>query len=450
MQRRKPPLRDMDKAQFTPLLAAWIAILVPLVVISWRSRSVGLVAAYCFQMWMFYWLGTALHAFPWSELDEDEAVFLGFQQATYAVAAFAAGALLLGPLLGRFVLGKMRPEPSGAADSSIPRRYTICGLIAYFVLAPTIGRLPGMNAIPAVASQLVVIGCCLQCWLAWHLRGRTALLRSLGPSMLIPLVILMKQGFMSYGVLAMSVILLFIAQFYRPRWAIAALLVVSAYPGLTVFVNYMRDRNDIRAAVWGGEEVTGRMAQIWQTATNMQWFNPKDPEQLERIDGRLNQATLVGEAVDNLSHTDDFAHGSTIKDAVLAMIPRLIWPDKPPSGGSGDLAARFTGKEFAVGTSVGIGPVLEFYGNFGTAGVVVGFFILGIVIRALDICAGTALWNARWGQFALFYLIGISSLNVAGSLVEVSAGSAASFVVATAVRKIFGIRAVPRPVEAAA
>jgi hypothetical protein len=132
------------------------------------------------------------------------------------------------------------------------------------------------------------------------------------------------------------------------------------------------------------------------------------------------------------------------------MIPRLIWPDKPPSGGSGDLAARFTGKEFAVGTSVGIGPVLEFYGNFGTAGVVVGFFILGIVIRALDICAGTALWNARWGQFALFYLIGISSLNVAGSLVEVSAGSAASFVVATAVRKIFGIRAVPRPVEAAA
>ena len=440
----------MEKSQFTPLLAAWIVVLVPLFIAGWRSRSVGLVAAFCFQMWMFYWLGAALHALPWSELDEDEAVLLGFQQGTYAMAAFAAGALLLGPGLGKTILGRIRPEPAGAIDFSVPRRYTICGLVAYFVLAPTIGSIPGMNAIPACASQLVVVGCCLQCWLAWHLKGRAAMLRSLGPALLIPLVILMRQGFMSYGVLTMSIILLFIAQFCRPRWVIAAVLLVSAYPGLTVYVNYMRDRNDIRAAVWGGAELTGRMARIWQTAATMEWFNPKDSGHLERIDGRLNQATLVGEAVDNLSQTGDFAHGSTIRDALLAFIPRLIWPGKPQTGGSGDLASRFTGREFAVGTSIGIGPVLEFYGNFGTWGVVVGFVFLGMLIRGLDICAGTALWNASWGQFALFYLIGISCLNVAGSLVEVSAGSAASFVVATAVRKIYRTSPAPQAIEAVA
>lgn len=440
----------MDKSQFTPLLAAWIVILIPLFIAGWRSRSVGLVGAFCFQMCMFYWLGAALHALPWSELDGDDAVFLGFQQATCAMAAFAAGALLLGPSLGKSILGKVRPEPPGSIDSSVPRRYAICGLVAYFVLAPTIGRVPGMNAIPAAASQLVVIACCLQCWFAWHLKGRAALLRSLGPSILIPLVILIRQGFMSYGVLAMSIILLFIVQFYRPRWVIACVLLASAYPGLTVFENYMRDRNDIRAAIWGGAEVTGRMASIWGTAANMQWFNPKDPEQLARIDERLNQATLVGDAVDNLSRTGDFAHGSTIKDALLAMIPRLIWPGKPQSGGSGDLASRFTGREFAVGTSVGVGPVLEFYGNFGTWGVVLGFLCLGVLIRGLDICAGTALWNATWGQFVLFYLIGISCLNVGGSLMEVGAGSAASFVVAIAVRKISQLRPVPEAIEAVA
>jgi hypothetical protein len=290
----------------------------------------------------------------------------------------------------------------------------------------------------------------VQCWLAWHLKGKSALLRSLGPSMLIPIVILMNQGFMSYGVLAMSIILLFIAQFYRPRWAIAALLLASAYPGLTVYVTYMRDRNDIRAAVWGGQEVSGRLARVWETATTVEFFNLKDPDHLARIDGRLNQATLVGEAVDNLSLTDDFAHGSSIKDALLAFIPRLIWPGKPQTGGSGDLASRFTGKEFAVGTSVGVGPVLEFYGNFGTWGVVVGFAFLGMLIRSLDICAGTALWNASWGQFALFYLVGISCLNVAGSLVEVSAGSAASFVVATMVRRIYKMPPAPQAIEAMA
>ncbi len=440
----------MDKSQFTPLLAMWIVVLVPLFIAGWKSRSVGLVAVFCFQMWLFYWLGAAIHALPWSELNEDEAVFLGFQQATYAIVAFTAGALLLGPALGKLILRKARPEAPGAIDSSVPRRYTICGLVAYFVLAPTIGRLPGMNAIPAAASQLVVIGCCLQCWLAWHLKGRSAMLRSLGPSMLIPLVILMKQGFMSYGVMAMSIILLFIVQFYRPRWIIAAVLLASAYPGLTVYVTYMRDRTDIRAAVWGGAELTGRMARVWETANTLEWFNLKNSEHLERIDGRLNQATLVGEGVDNLAATGDFAHGGTIKDALLAMIPRLIWPGKPQSGGSGDLASRFTGKEFAEGTSVGVGPVLEFYGNFGTWGVVAGFVFLGMLVRGLDICAGTALWNARWGQFALFYLIGISCLNVAGSLVEVTASAAASFVVATAIRKIYKVSPAPRAIEALA
>ena len=188
------PLSHMEKSQFTPLLATWIVVLVPLFIAGWRSRSVGLVAAFCFQMWMFYWLGAALHALPWSELDEDEAVLLGFQQATYAMAAFAAGALLLGPGLGKTILGRIRPEPAGPIDFSVPRRYTICGLVAYFVLSPTIGSIPGMNAIPACASQLVVIGCCLQCWLAWHLKGRSAMLRSLGPALLIPLVILMRRG----------------------------------------------------------------------------------------------------------------------------------------------------------------------------------------------------------------------------------------------------------------
>ena len=135
----------MEKSQFTPLLATWIVVLVPLFIAGWRSRSVGLVAAFCFQMWMFYWLGAALHALPWSELNEDEAVFLGFQQATYAMTAFAAGALLLGPALGKIILGRIRPEPAGPIDSSVPRRYAICGLVAYFVLAPTIGFLPGMK-----------------------------------------------------------------------------------------------------------------------------------------------------------------------------------------------------------------------------------------------------------------------------------------------------------------
>lgn len=426
----------MDKSQFTPLLLAWIAILLPLLYVTSRARSAGLVAAYCFQMWMFYWLGAMLHAFPWSELPDDEANLLGFQQATYGMAAFAAGALLLGPVLGNVMLRRTRPEPQGALDNSAPRFYTIAGAVGYFVLAPTIGRVSGFNAVGAVASQLAVVGCCLHCWLAWQMKGKKAMLRNLGPALLIPVVVLLKQGFMSYGVFAVSLILLFIAQFYRPKWAIAAVLIAATYPGLTFYVSYMRDRGEIRAAVWGGEEVTGRWQSLWRTVTSIEAFDVRNPDHLERVDGRLNQAVLVGEAVDNLSRTDDFARGSTIKDSILAMIPRLIWRGKPQSGGSGGMAARFTGKEFAEGTSVGVGPVLELYANFGTPCVIAGFVILGMLVRAFDICSGAALWNANWGLFTVFYLVGMSFVNVSGSLTEVTAGAAASFVVATAIRRM--------------
>ena len=141
----------------------------------------------------------------------------------------------------------------------------------------------------------------------------------------------------------------------------------------------------------------------------MEWFDPKNPNISSASTARLNQATLVGEAVDNLSRTDDFAHGEPIKDAAARHDSAAAsGPISPNSGGSGDMASRFTGKEFAVGTSVGVGPVLEFYGNFGSRGVVVGFFVLGMLIRALDLCAGAALWNASWASLRCF----ISSASV--------------------------------------
>jgi hypothetical protein len=118
------------------------------------------------------------------------------------------------------------------------------------------------------------------------------------------------------------------------------------------------------------------------------------------------------------------------------MIPRLIWPSKPAGGGSGDLVTQLTGLDFALGTSVGIGPVLEFYGNFGTKGVLVGFFFFGALIGALDYCAGVHLRMGNWALFQSFFLVGISCLNVSGSLVEITAGAMAAVAVSLVVVRI--------------
>jgi len=431
----------MDSDSLPPLLWAWGFIVIPLLYLVVRRPCSGLVASYCFQMWMLYWLGALIHVFPWSELPDTDHVVLGFQQATWGMAAFAAAAIIAGPALGRLMLGKGVPEtvPEGfqvEMDPASARRYIKIGLISYFILAPTVGRINGLNGVGAAASQLVVTGCCLQSWIAWQRGGKTALLRTIPQTFLIPMVTLVKQGFMSYGVLAISTIMLFVAQFFRPRWILFVGFAVGAYLGLTVYVSYMRDRTEIRSVVWTEDRSTRDKIQAgWNTLTTLDAFDPKNQEQLEYIDGRLNQDGLVGTAVDRLSNGGEFLNGATIRDALLGMIPRLLWPSKPIVGGSGNLAATLTGLEFASGTSVGIGPVLEFYGNFGTKGVVLGFFFLGALIGALDFCAGVHLRLGNWTMFTFFFLVGISCLNVSGSLVEITAGAMASLVVATVVRR---------------
>jgi hypothetical protein len=432
----------MGDPSTTPLLIVWAVILFPLLWVTLRRQSCGLVFSYCFQLWMLYWLGALIHAFPWADLEDTEHVVLGFQQATYGLAAFALGVIAAGPAFAEAMLGLGVPRkvPDGfqvEMDPSRARRYIKIGLIAYFILKPTVGRIPGLTAAVVAASQLVVTGCCLQSWMAWNKDGKAGLLRTLPQTILIPMIVLIKQGFMSYGVLALSTIMLFVAQFFRPRWIMPVGFAIAAYLGLTVYVNYARDRAEIRMVVWSaeGSSLADRLAVIWQTASTAEWFNPMDSDHLGYIDVRLNQNGLVGTAVDHLSETHEFRKGSTIVDALLGMVPRLLWPSKPVGAGSGNLVASLTGMEFATGTSVGIGPVLEFYGNFGSPAVWIGFFCLGALIGGLDLCGGIYLRLGNWPMFTTFFLVGIACLNVSGSLVEITAGAMASLVVAAMIRR---------------
>ncbi len=272
----------MDSDSLVPLLWTWGLIICPMLYLVLRRPGCGLVASFCFQMWMLYWLGSLIHTFPWAALEGTEETLLGFQQATYAMAAFAVGVVIAGPAFGRAMLGKGFPQapPVGfepEMDITKARGYITMGLVAYFILRPTIGRFQGLMAVPTSASQLVVTGCCLKCWMAAKTDGKPGLMRALPQTFLIPLVVLVKQGFMSYGVLAISTIGLFVAQFFRPRWILAFAAVISAYVGMTAYVTYMRDRDEIRAVLWGGEatSLTAKLQLVWHTASTFDLFDPK-------------------------------------------------------------------------------------------------------------------------------------------------------------------------------
>jgi hypothetical protein len=123
---------------------------------------------------------------------------------------------------------------------------------------------------------------------------------------------------------------------------------------MSLYVTYMRDRTDIREVVWGGESATARVNRLRDTFENFELFDIYNVDHLQRVDLRLNQNYLVGMGVKYLqTHPDEFAHGETIWEAVLAPIPRALWPNKPSAAGSGDLVSRFTG-QFRRARGVGI------------------------------------------------------------------------------------------------
>ena len=131
----------------------------------------------------------------------------------------------------------------------------------------------------------------------------------------------------------------------------------------------------------------------------------------------------------------DYAHGETLWDAILALIPRALWPSKPMAAGSGTLVSQYTGIQFAAGTSIGIGQVMEFYINFGTWGIIIGFAFIGTLITVIDVRAAQRLAVGDLHGFVLWYLPGISLLQVGGSMIEVTTSAVASFLVALMANK---------------
>jgi len=227
-----------------------------------------------------------------------------------------------------------------------------------------------------------------------------------------------------------AIILVFVSSFYRPQWQTVIIACLVFVLGLSIFVTYIRDRNEIRATVWGGQSLESRYERLINTFSNFEIIDIYNQEHLEAIDTRLNQNGLVGKSVEYIQSANvKFAYGETIWQAILAPIPRLIWSNKPVFGGSGNLVTRFTGQRFAGGTSVGVGQVLELYINFGSVGVFVGFMILGTIIRIVDISAGICLINSNWWGFTSWFLPGLAMLQPGGALAEITASIAASFAV---------------------
>jgi hypothetical protein len=110
-------------------------------------------------------------------------------------------------------------------------------------------------------------------------------------------------------------------------------------------------------------------------------------------------------------------YGATVP--LWALIPRVIWPDKPTVGGGQDWVSQFTGITFDESTSIGIGQVLELYMNFGISGIIVGFAVLGFILMRLDQGIMGALAMRHMHRVIKLTMPGLALLAPMGSAMEV-------------------------------
>jgi len=417
----------------------WIAAAAVIFIFRWKHRdtSAGLVFAYLCNFTILHWVGAAIYLRSWFGGSNPDITRLGLVESTYAVLALGIGSVFLAPRLIRMFRIGQEAAISHEPHRDLPAAFLIGGVASYVLFSGDLGRLPSMSAVSSASQQFIIVGICLLCREAWGRRDIGSVLAYLGAGLLLPFFTIVSQGFLGFGAMACFTILCFLSGMIRSLWRFTAGALVMAMLFLSLYVSYMRDRGVIRDAVWGRQSMQLRINRVYTMMTTLEWFDPGNDDHLRRIDRRLNQNYLVGRAVEHLAANDSYANGETIVDAGIALVPRAIWPDKPVSAGSGDLVSRFTGLQFAEGTSVGIGQVMEWYVNFGRAGVVIWFLFLGVLLTVADTVAGVKLRNGDWLSFTVWYVPSLALLNIGGSLVEVSGMAGASIVVVSLVNRVF-------------
>jgi hypothetical protein len=91
---------------------------------------------------------------------------------------------------------------------------------------------------------------------------------------------------------------------------------------------------------------------------------------------RLNQGWIVSAVMNNVPTNEPFAQGATVSEAVIALTPRFLLPNKATAGGRENFR-KYTGLPIADSTAMCICVLGEAYANFGEIGGIVFMAIFG-------------------------------------------------------------------------
>ena len=400
------------------LIIVWLICCCFLIINDWRKKSsVGISLSFVLTLSIVHFFGALIYLNPtFSSYYYLDFTYSGFQLAVISLISFLIGNVLIGPFIYKLTFSSNKIDNSSISYKSYsPMTYFIIGLMFYLFLSPII-RIQTLGAIVYSGSKLIIAGTCLGAYYAYKNNHYPKFYFWLLISLLFPLLTIINSGYIGYGISMFLPVIIFAAIFYKSKFKLILLLLLLLFINFSVYVTYMRDRNELRDIIWSNSATIPKITVLANTLYNFELFNPNEDEHLKRIDKRMNLNFLVGHAYKNLSNSKQFAYGETYYQALTSVVPRAIWKNKPFTGGSNDLVTTYTGIKFAEGTSVGVGNVMEAFINFGYKGIIFTFIFIGIILYFFDTLSFFSLSKGNIANFIIYFTVGLSFYRLKGPL----------------------------------
>jgi hypothetical protein len=328
------------------------------------------------------------------------------------------------------LLNRTSPNYNYADRYQFWRFCVIGGFVVTYGVAGLAHAIPSIGAAIDKGGAIWMLGVMLGMRSAVQRGDSKSVARWLSILIVYPVSMLLFGGFLSYGCEAAIIVLSGLVVVARSYWRVVAGISVTVFIGLTIFVNYFIHRDNIRSVIWSeAPTLEQRIDVVTDAFSDFKLFDPTDVGHLIALDERLNQNYFVGLAAARIEQGQvNYLYGRSLWEALLSLVPRVFWPEKPVFAGSPKIVSEMTGLVFAANTSFGVGNVMEFHINFGVPGLVAGFFLLGWLIGAFDRKAAAAEACGDLGKVIGLFLVGAALNQPGGSVVEMFSGAAAALV----------------------
>ncbi|MCL4768140.1 MAG: hypothetical protein KJZ80_18115 [Hyphomicrobiaceae bacterium] len=414
------------------VLLCLASVLILLLTLRRDRLSLGLPLAYTLALALQHVPGAIAHSAESGLLYGTEWVEVGIWLTAIGMMAFVAGVAVARRSIPAAPLRHIADRQDFAVFCIIGGWFFTFGL-SFLAKIPSLGAAIEKGGAIWILGVLLALRSTVQ---------RTEYVRTaawLSALMVYPVVTLLLGGFLSYGsnviIIACSGLMISSRKLSRVLLG----LVLATVLGLSLFVNYFIARDEIRKVVWSNASWEARIDVVADAFSNAELLNLNDERHLLALHERLNQNLFVGLSAVRLEAGEvDYLNGRSVWEAILAVVPRALWPEKPVYAGSPGIVREMTGLELSETTSWGVGTIMESYINFGWPGLVLGMFFLGWLIGKLDRKAALAEARGQLDRTILFYLPGVALIQTIGSMVELASGSVAALVAAYGWRWAWG------------